>query len=196
MKIGVDVDGVLTELETFVIDYGSKLCFENNVEIDIEPSEYTLEGMFGVDREVDERFWEIHHEYYAENVTPKSFASEILNKLKEEGHEICIITARYQTDKDTEIGERARVLLNKWLSKHKIPYDKIIYSGHEKVPHCLEQKIDVMIDDAPKNLEEISEHLPVICYDAGYNKNYNGSKIYRCYSWYQIYQTINMIEKN
>ncbi len=35
MKIGIDIDGVLTNVEQFSIDYFSKYCFENNIEYNI-----------------------------------------------------------------------------------------------------------------------------------------------------------------
>ena len=32
MRVGIDIDGVLTNIEQFVIDYISKYCVENNIE--------------------------------------------------------------------------------------------------------------------------------------------------------------------
>ncbi len=51
-----------------------------------------------------------------------------------------------------------------------------------------------MIEDAPKNLVELSEILPnVICFDNVYNRECNGTNITRCYSWYDIYINIKDI---
>ena len=35
MRIGIDIDGVLTNIGQFVIDYTSKYCVENNIEYTI-----------------------------------------------------------------------------------------------------------------------------------------------------------------
>ena len=48
-----------------------------------------------------------------------------------------------------------------------------------------------MIEDSPNNVKEISDIVPVICYNAEYNKDCIGDKIYRCYSWYDIYKQIS-----
>lgn len=48
-----------------------------------------------------------------------------------------------------------------------------------------------MIEDKPKNINEISTEIPVICYHAAYNEQCIGNNIIRCYSWYDIYSKIN-----
>ena len=51
-----------------------------------------------------------------------------------------------------------------------------------------------MIDDKVENINEISKHIPVICFNAGYNKECKGENIYRAYSWYDVYSKIKEIE--
>ena len=51
-----------------------------------------------------------------------------------------------------------------------------------------------MIDDKVENINEISKHIPVICFNAGYNKECKGKNIYRAYSWYDVYSKIKEIE--
>ena len=88
------------------------------------------------------------------------------------------------------IGENKKIVLD-WLKRNKIEYDKIIFSPEDKLDICLENNIDVMIEDKPANINKISGKIPVICFHAGYNKNCDGSNIIRCYSWYDIYAKIN-----
>lgn len=40
MRIGIDIDGVLTNIEQFLLDYGSKFCVENNLPLNIKKSNY------------------------------------------------------------------------------------------------------------------------------------------------------------
>ncbi len=53
-----------------------------------------------------------------------------------------------------------------------------------------------MIDDSPKHINTLSEFIPVICYDARYNKMCDGKNILRCYSWYDIYDKILVIKQS
>ena len=55
---------------------------------------------------------------------------------------------------------------------------------------CKQNKINLMIEDKPENINTISKEIPVICYHANYNEQCNGKNIYRCYSWYDIYRKI------
>ncbi len=43
--------------------------------------------------------------------------------------------------------------------------------------------------------ETYYKELPVICYDAQYNKHCNGNNIIRCYSWYDIYEKLSGFNK-
>ena len=194
MKIGIDIDGVITNIEQFVIDYISKYCVENNIEYNIGNSCYNYCKTFNISKEIEMDFWNEYLESYAINEKARPFASEVIKKLKEEGHEIYIITARWLTNRDDDKGEKMRDIVRKWLFENNMLYDELIFSKGDKerkFQEITENKIDLMIEDAPNNVKEISDIVPVICYNAEYNKDCIGDKIYRCYSWYDIYKKIN-----
>lgn len=116
--------------------------------------------------------------------------------MKDEGKEIYIITARYLTNRDTAEGQQMREIVRTWLKENKVYYDKIIFSPEDKVEICQKNNIDVMIEDKVENINNISKNIPVICFNARYNKECNGKNIYRCYSWYDVYDKIKNIENN
>lgn len=193
MRIGIDIDGVLTNLEQFVIDYISKYCVENNIKYCIGKSNYDYCKTFNIDKEIENDFWKDYLEYYGKNEKIRPFAAEVIQKLKEEGHDIYIITARWFTNRDDEIGKRMREIVKNWLYENKVSYDKLIFSkasNEGKSEEIIEYKIDLMIEDNPNNINELSSIIPVICYNAEYNKECIGEKITRCYSWYDIYNKI------
>lgn len=195
MRIGIDIDGVLTNVEQYILDHISKYCVENNIEYNIGNSNYDYCKTFNISKEIEKDFWTNHLEKYATNEKARPFASEIIKKLKEDGHEIYIITARWMTNVDNEVGNKMRKIVEKWLRENKILYDKLIFSKatkERKYQEIIENKIDLMIEDSPNNINEISKIIPVICYNAGYNKNCIGNQIIRCYSWYDIYNKINL----
>lgn len=198
MRIGIDIDGVLTDIERFVVDYVPKYCIENNIEYKIGESDYSICKTFNINKEQGNNFWDTYIEDYAKNEKARPFAAEVIKKLKEDGHEIYIVTARWFTNRDDEKGNKMREMVKKWLNEYKIPYNKLVFSKAEqerKSDEIIENKIDLMIEDNPNNINEISKIIPVICYNTEYNKECKGDKIIRCYSWYDIYRTISNLNK-
>lgn len=197
MRIGIDIDGVLTDIEQFVIDYISKYCVENKIKYNIGDYDYNYSKTFNITDEQEENFWNEYLEYYAVNEKARPFAAEVINKLREDGHEIYIITARWLTNRDDDIGNRMKEIVKNWLHENKILYDKLIFSKalkERKSQEIIEHKIDLMIEDSPNNINELANIIPVICYNAEYNKNCIDNKIIRCYSWYDIYSKINNLD--
>lgn len=189
MRIGIDIDGVLTDEHSFIIDFASKYLNERNIPYTVHKDIYDSEKVFDVSKEVWREFWKEHIFYYSKNVQARPFASEVINKLKKENIEIFIITARYYTTYENEHTEEMQKIVKEWLNNNNIPYDKIIFS-EEKVDICKKYEIDLMIEDKPENILSISNEIPVICYDHLYNAKLNNKNIIRCYSWYDIYEKL------
>ena len=198
MRIGIDIDGVLTDVERWQLDYGSKFYYERYQKEIVDFEGYDTNQIFNVDDKLDEEFWREYFKEYSLNVEARKFANEVIDKLKQEGHQIYIITARgsflsHSADV-MSIEENQQIVLN-WLKNNHINYDKIIFSPEDKLDICKENKIDLMIEDKVDNINKISKIIPVICFHAGYNKDCKNSNIIRCYSWYDIYSKINKLAK-
>lgn len=190
MRIGIDIDGVLTDIEQWQLDCGGKFFSKLNKSV-VNKDGYEITEIFNVSDELDSQFW---NEYLYEYVTKepsRKYASEVIKKLKDSGNEIYIVTARYLTDRNTEDGQRMRKIVIDWLEQENIAYDKIAFAPEDKLQICLENNIDVMIEDKVENIEKKSTRLPVICFHAGYNKHCKNDNIYRAYTWYDIYNLIN-----
>ena len=196
MKIGIDIDGVLTDIEQWELDYFSKYYLEKYNKCIKNPKEYGSYKIFEGTVEEDNLLWNKAIWDYIEE-PPRKFASEIIKKLKNENNEIYIITNRtsdlsYVPDMSKEQMEG---IVKKWLERYEIIYDKLIFSNSDKLDICIENDINVMIEDNPFNINKISAAIPVICFNSGYNESCIGINIYRAYSWYDIYHKI-MILKN
>ncbi len=196
MRIGIDIDGVLTDIEQWQLDYGSKVVFEQYHKGIVNSNGYDIKEIFDVESNLDDDFWREYLYDYATKEPARKFSDEVTNKLKEDGNEIYIITARFLTDKDDENSIKMRDIVTNWLKEYNIFYDKIIFSPEEKLDICLENNIDLMIEDKVDNINTISKQIPVICFDARYNQECNGKNIYRCYSWYDIYNKIQNIRND
>lgn len=197
MKIGIDIDGVLTDIEQWQLDFGSKYFYENyNMNIKNHKGYETFE-IFEVDQKLDDEFWEKYFIDYSKNIEIRKFANEVIKKLKDDGHEIYIITARgsflSHSAHVMSYEDNKTIVLN-WLEKNNIVYDKIIFSPEDKLDICIENNIDLMIEDKVANINKISSEIPVICFNAGYNESCNGNNIIRCYSWYDIYTKIKNLK--
>ena len=194
MRIGVDVDGVLTDIERYMWDYGSKYAALNNLETSIDNAEYNTLGMFSWGNEIDGSFWKEIFNHYCTKVPIRTFASEILQKLRKEGHEIYIITARAPEEDATEKNiKKSNTMLIKWLKNNKIKYDNLIFTGHDKTKHIKENEIDIMIEDCPDNIKKLSKQVPMICFHSNYNAKVRGKNIVRCHTWYEVYNRINSL---
>ena len=191
MRIGVDIDGVLTDMERFITDYGTKFCYENKLEYKIDISKYD-DKIMGFRENNDFKFWNTYLLNYAKSYPTRDFSKEVIKKLREDNHEIYIITSRDEYGLPEEAQGTMKQIVIKWLKDKEIEYDKLIFTNKRKLSYCVENKVDVMIEDAPENILEISSKIPVFCFDCPYNSMINGNNITRVYSWYDV---LNKIEK-
>lgn len=194
MNIGIDIDGVLTNIESWQIDCGSKYNYlKYNKEI-INYKAYNTIDIFNSTKEKDKLFWQEYFKDYSKNIEPRKYAAEVIKKLHNDGHKIFIITARgtflSHSSEIMSYQENQKIVKN-WLKKNKIYYDSLIFSKEDKLKICLDNKIDIMIEDSPRNITQLSQCIPIICYHANYNQDINGKNITRCYSWYDIYSKIS-----
>lgn len=203
MNIGIDIDGVLTDIRKFTIEHGVKYCEENKKGKLINPDSYNSEKVFDWDRKTDLDFWAKNIFLYASENPPLDGVAENIKKLKNDGHTIYIITARWlaspQTDKDfnctDSMREEMRNTVKEWLYKNHIKYDFLIFSKEDKSEHILKNKIDIMIEDSPNNLKDLSKLTKMICVDWPYNRGIENDNIYRCFNWNEIYEKILELNK-
>lgn len=194
MNIGIDIDGVLTDLERMAIDYGTKLCVEEDWPIELNVSEYLETKTFNWTEEQALKLWNKCLFQYVTQGASRTFAPEVIERLREEGHKIYIITARDEYGLPEEHYGKMQELTKKWLKDQNIEYEKIIFAKN-KLPHCIENNIDVMIEDSPDNIIGISEKIKVIKFDCQYNKHVEKDNVYTAYSWYHIYRIIKEMNK-
>ena len=194
MNIGIDLDGVLTNFNEFCLNYGTKYATEIGSEKIINPKGYESIEIFSWSEQTDLAFWEKYNLQYAVEEKPRLFAKEVIDKLKSEGHNIYIITARASEFQDVKRQEKMQELVRNWFKNNELYYDELIFSTVNKLENCKEKNIDIMVEDSPHNIKQLAEFLPVICFDTRYNKDCEGRNIIRAYSFYDIYEKINELD--
>jgi len=189
MNIGIDIDGVLTNFERELVDYATKMSVDEGWPIDVDLSQYNELKAFKWNTDQTMKFWNKYILKYFEETPPRTFASEVIEKLRNDGHKIILITARDEYGVPQEYWGKEQQITKDWLDKNNIKYDKLIFET-EKMEPCIENKIDVMIEDSPNNIEELSSQMKVIKFDCQYNRHVDNENVSTAYSWYHIYNII------
>lgn len=190
MRIGVDIDGVLNDVAEWHFAYGSKFCLEHGINRGFDPTKYYMEEQFFLTAEENREFWRQYIFDLLIAIPPRPFASEVIHRLRQDGHEIIILTARDNQYLTHQYDGMSDFYVKMWLSKYNIEYDDIILGSSNKREKCLMGKFDLMIEDKASNVEKISKIIPVFVFDAPYNQGFTSKNVFRVYSWYQIYQEI------
>lgn len=194
MKIGIDIDDTITnikeELTQALFDYAKSLGknIDNIHEIreDANNDGKCYQELFGFSYDELKHFLKNIQENITNNAIPRENAVKIINKLKEEGNEIIIITAR-----DSEFHDDPYKESKEWLDKHNILYDKLIVNARKKDNVCNEHNIDLFIDDKLNHCLEVSKLGINVIRVSNDNKDINDIKTYS--NWIDIYNYINSL---
>ena len=79
-------------------------------------------------------------------------------------------------------------MTKKYLDENNILYDELIVGCDNKYDFCKKNKIDVMIDDEPQNINSISKMIQVIVFSGVQNQICKGNNIIRVNSWNEVYE--------
>lgn len=158
MRIGIDIDDTLTDirdkLNNAAFEYAKNLNKQiknDNVEInDIYNDGNIYQKVFGFSYDELKYFLGTIQENITNNAIPRKNCVDIINKLHEEGNEIYIITAR-----DSEFHDDPYKQSIDWLNKNNIYFDKLIVNARDKRKICIDEKIDLLIDDSISNCKNV-----------------------------------------
>lgn len=196
MNIGIDVDGVLNNIEVFHLNTAAKY-FDKAYKIKVVNNNgFDVRDVFQCTEKQRNQFWLRHIWKYCLAEPVRTNASDIIRKLHEEGHNIYIITSRVFANRSDLLGMIFRFMLKFWLKNNRIYYDEIYFcsytnSAGDKTAGCEKYKIDIMIEDKAENIMAVSQRNKVLCFDAGYNATCSGPNIVRVYDWSGVYKEIN-----
>ena len=190
MRIGIDIDDTLTDVKDelyeackkYAKSLGKKLPNDINIE-DKYNNGSKWQELFQFNYKELKYFLKDIQEEITNKAIPRDNAVDVINKLKNDGHEIIIITAR-----DSEFHDDPYMYSKKWLDKNNIYYDKLVVNARDKKQICIEEDIDLLIDDSESNcLSVASAGIDTIRIS-----NYLDSKsnIACCNNWAGIYEYI------
>lgn len=191
MRIGIDIDNTITDtlpiLKKYCKKYNDTVIKRN---LQMHEDGVASYNLYDWTPEENMDFCIKYLEEIVLQAKVKENAKEIIQKLKNEGHLIYIISSRavpmFKTPYETT---------EKFLKDHGIVYDKLLVGSLDKKPSCIENKLDVLIEDESKYINEIAEFIPVIVPNEIYNKDCIGKNILRANNWIAIYNHIKLLEK-
>lgn len=187
MNIAIDIDDTLTDtfeyLMPFVAEFYEKDLEElqrNNISYSNIPMEWRNYG------------WDFEKSYYDKVVvrTPfKKDAARYVNLLHQMGHKIVIITGRTKSFYTDPYGTTEKELKN-----GNIVYDKLICTL-DKNQACLDEQIDVMIDDLISNCDLVSSvGITSFLFTSQANIHLNTEYV-RVNQWDDVIEMIEQIER-
>lgn len=191
MNIGIDIDNVISKFDEALEEEFLKHDKELRNTGIIDPNKHMTEGMFDWSEEELWPFYLDNVERIAKNLGVKEGAKEYIEKLKEDGHTIVIITGRDNGEYSDPYN-----MTKKWLREKEIPYDKLIFTKYkkEKAEKCIENGIDVMIDDSNSICRECyKKNITTLIMDKPCNRE--EKEITRVYNWKEIYEFITNYKK-
>ena len=191
MNIGIDLDDTICNTYEVFLPYFKKFMEEElkrEYQFDLEDKTdyYKLQKRFGLTDDEDFTFWEKYFPTIVKEVVPKDNSVEVIKKLKEDGNNIFLITARYAVE-----GFDIRGITEKWLNEKGIVYDKLIINSHNKLEIANEEKIDIFIDDSVRNCSMLIDgNIKTCMYTTEYNNFYENENMTRVYSWDEFYKIV------
>ena len=176
MRIGIDIDDTITETASLIDD----VLMENRLyDLDNDFDSYGYEELKSYSDIISENIYKV-----LKNCPIKNNAVEVIKHIKDLGHEIYIITARNNLYSKNVID-----ITISFLKEHGIIYDKIIFDCDEKKSVCLDNKIDIMLDDKASLIENLENTKTVgILFTAPFNKD---SKCRRVNNWLEFKSIID-----
>lgn len=183
MIIGIDIDDTITQLKDRKIEIATKYIKEHNLPYKlINEDGVRFSMMYDWPLEVCNKFWlEIAFELL-DSATPRPNAVNVIQKLKSLGHKIVIITARSDNALMNAYNMSAQ-----WFARHNIPFDKLIYGFEDKTQVCVDEKVDIFIDDIPTNLIRLEPYgIKTILMGTAHNKVHDGYDGIRVEDWFEI----------
>lgn len=162
LNIGIDVDGVLRDIMTPIINHYNK-TYQQKIKIH-DITNWNFDQFFPHMPDVYKyAFYENARSTFVDS-QPYDGAVNFMKKIHQK-YQVWIITHQYKGNE---------ILTLEWLNKHDIPFHSIAFTPSKSDVGC-----HVLIDDAPHNLERFtnSSNRHAICFRQPWNAEWTGKYV-------------------
>jgi len=195
LRIGIDIDNTITCTSETILEYAQGFGRANNLNVVPNQQAYFLEDVLGWTRPVVEKFFAGSLLEIYTHVKPRPMAVEILREWSSR-HYLILITSRQKHAPGIEKATR------EWLDRHQIVYHQLIMNTtsnihySSKVQACLDNGVEVMLEDHHDQALELSRWLPVLLFSYPYNEHLQASNVRRIKNWLEAKNIIQKLEEN
>lgn len=180
MRIGIDIDDVITDTSSSIRKYIDKSEHKNNIYKNIEA---VMRG--DMPTQEIKNFYKDNSINIFRDAKVKENASDVIKSLIDAGNEVFIITSRGEIK-----FSGSEELTLEYLKNHNINYTKIIFNCFEKADICMKNGIDLMVDDSVKYCLDIANnHMKSILFTSVVNKDEKVT-VPRVNSWLELQKEI------
>ena len=178
MRIGIDIDDTITNtwdtLKPYFINKFGMLndsrCYYDSVR-----EWYSLNEYFDMASDI--------YNNVTLRIPLKNDAAYVLKEIHDMGHDIILITSRGMGFYDPY------EVTKNYLSINDIVYDKLIVNATDKSVVCLDERIDLFIDNSVKHCNSVSKlGIDVIMMQDNYNKDSKG--FVKARNWKDVYKYV------
>ena len=181
--IGIDIDDTLTNTFDYLLPYVAQYYGASEDELRKQNISYNTLPEEWNKRQTE--FFKMYFDDIIEHTPFKKDAAWGVEQLHKMGHRIIIITARtdeYYTD--------VYLTTNNELKNGKIVYDKLVCSL-DKTAVCLEEGVQLLIDDTIINCERVHRELGIPCLIMNSKANRNSQTLFpRVSNWMEVLKWI------
>jgi hypothetical protein len=201
MRIYIDFDDVLCETAR-ALSEAAKVFFQRDVPYE-EITVFNLQHAFSLSGDEIDQLMELAHEVdFLAALEPTPGAVAALKQLRDEAHEVVIVTGRPSS---CHAGSVA------WLKYYELEWVEVIYvDKYGRAPkilppdappmltleHFYQLSFDLAIDDSPAALDLLAvlDNCRILIYDRPWNRGYQPQgEMLRCGSWADLLDNISAI---
>ena len=187
MKIGIDLDGVVFDSETTFRVYEEIFAVEElNGRKMINSEEPKFQQRYNWTMEEQQAFIDKYFLEVSKNSGLMSGFKTVYEKLRAQGHEFIVITARGGfISKMKDDAERI-------LNENGIVFDKYYWFADNKLEICKNEAVDIMIDDDHRIIRKLNENRINSLYfrDTNLVKLDESEFVHEVNNWGDIYRYI------
>ena len=183
MTIGIDIDDTMTNSSEKIKEYLEKY--------DEEYSHHLISNFANIIRgflidDITKQFFNKYAETMGNEIELKENVKEVIDKLRNDGYKIVIVTAR-----SDNFYKDAQKFCEEYLKRNNINYDKLVTQQTFKLECCINEKIDLFIDDALDTVEDLNNRgIKTILFNSVHNRDKETS-VKRVDNWLELYDLIN-----
>lgn len=192
MNIGIDIDGVLLDSERWYACYGDYLAYFDFHKEKIRKDTVMIEQNYDLTQAEIDKFYDLYFDKVTCECTFMPLAKEILQKLKDDGHKLYVITMRgYYNDNEVKYAKKR-------LKNFGVDFDGCEWICSDKSIMCNKLNIDFMIEDNPTHIKKIvkkAKNTKCIQFFAEHVKPLKHENVIFADNWVDVYKIIKANQK-